>query len=197
MIEQREPADSEALAQFLAFAPEPGTAESEERFLLSDWNGWHLLADYGSFGALREIYTHYPVPIIQFTVPSGSDLTHLADVPDFRLDLMVGQHFYFVFVRNGTIWRDEMHDGPSGKAGRHLVLQGEEAVRVDYPLNLNEFPGYGSESHVTFTSHLGQCLQSLGLPIQHWQNQSEDIVNEVLKIVDNTNPQSLPPSRRV
>ena len=156
--------------------------------MLSRRGDWNLLALYWSFGSLREIYGDYPVPIIELTVPAGSDLAQLADAPDFRLDFMVRHQFYFVFVRNGTIWRDEkMHDrGPSdSKTGRHLVLQGEEAVRVDYPLNLNEFPGYGYESCLTFTSHLGQCLQSLGLPIQHWQNRSEGIVNEVLRIVNN------------
>lgn len=183
MIEQRELGGSDALAQFLADTPEPGNDQELEQAALSRWGDWNLLALYFSHGSLREIYGDYPAPIVELTVPAGSDLAQMADAPDFRLDLMLDQqHFYFVFVRNGTIWRDEMHDELNGKTGRHLVMQGEEAVRVEYPLNLTESPGYGSESHLTFTSHLGQCLQTLGLPLNQWQNQNPDIVNETLKI---------------
>jgi hypothetical protein len=68
----------------------------------------------------------------------------------------------------------------------YLVLQGDEAVRIEYPLNLNEFPGYGSESCLTFTSHLGQCLQTLGLPIRQWLDRAPDIVNEAVEIAHET-----------
>ncbi len=179
VIDRREPADGEALARFLAYAPEPGNDQEMEHVMLSRWHGWCVLVFYWSFGSLSEAYQDYPVPIIEWTVPAG--LVQLLDAPDFRLDLMLDQqHFCFVFVRNGTIWRDEkMHP----EIEKHLVLQGEEAVRVEYPLNLNEFPGYGPESHLTFTTHLGQCLQVLGLPIQRWQNRDPDIVNEAMEIV--------------
>ena len=183
-ITQREPVGADALAQFFAYTPEPGNDQEMEHALLSRWRDWNLLALYWSFGSLGEAYGDYPVPIIELTVPAGPNLAQLTDAPDFRLDFMVGHQFYFAFVRNGAIWRDEkMHDGPGAKTGRHLVLQGDEAVRIEYALNLSELPGYGSESRLTFTSHLGQCLQVLGLPIQQWQNQNPDVVNETLDIL--------------
>ncbi len=89
VINRRETADSEALARFLAFAPEPGDDQYLEQGLLSHWDDWHLLVLYHSFGGLREIYGDYFVPIIEWTVPAGCDLTRLADAPDFRLDFIL------------------------------------------------------------------------------------------------------------
>jgi hypothetical protein len=64
-ITQREPADSKALARFLAYTPEPGNDQDREPGLFSHWHGWHILVLYHSFGGLREIYGDYSVPIIE------------------------------------------------------------------------------------------------------------------------------------
>lgn len=182
MVEWRGPANSEALAQFLTSAPEPGTTEDREQALLSHWHGWHLLATYFSFGALREIYSNYPVPIIELTLPAGSDLNQLGDVPDFYLDLMINQCYYFAFVRDGALWREQMQEESSGKSNGHLVLRGDVEESVEWRLEVSEFPGYGFQNSVVFSSNLGLNLQGLGLPLQHWQNRDQDIVNEVLDI---------------
>lgn len=182
IIERREPANSEALAQFLTSAPEPGTTEDREQALLSRWHGWHVLVTYFSFGALREIYSNYPIPIIEFTLPAGSDLNQLGDAPDFYLDLMIDQCFYFAYVRNGVLWRDQMQDELNGDNKGHFVLRGNEGMSVEWLLDVTKFPGYGFQNSVVFSSSLGLNLRGLGLPLQHWQNRDQDIVNEVLDI---------------
>lgn len=156
--------------------------EDREQALLSHWHGWHVLVTYFSFGALREIYSNYPVPIIEFTVPAGSELNQLGNAPEFYLDLMVDQRFYFAYVRDGVLWRDQMQDELSGGSEGHLVLVGDVVESVEWLLGVSKFPGYGFEDSVVFSSDLGLNLRRLGLPIQHWQNRDRDIVNEVLEI---------------
>lgn len=197
-IEQREPEDSEALTRFLAFAPEPGNDQDQEPALLSHWHDWHLLILYHRFGGLREVYRDYPVPIIEFTVPAGCHLAQLGDAPNFRLDLMLDQqHFYFSYVHDGAIWRDEMQAELNEKNDGQLILLGDEEWAVEWQLGECNYPGYGFQNYILLSSNLGQNLEQLGLPIQQWHNRSGDIVNEMLEIVYRTHFQSLSPWRRV
>lgn len=184
VIDRREPVGSEALAQFLAFAPEPGNDQEMEHALLSRWRDWNLLALYWSFGSLREAYGDYPVPLIELTVPAGSGLIQLSDAPDFRLDLMVDQkHYYFAYARDGAIWLDEMQGELSEKTNGRLILQGGDWA-VEWQLGEGNYPGYGFQDRILFSSNLGHNLEQLGLPIQQWQARNPDIFYETLELCD-------------
>lgn len=181
-IYRRGPANAEALAQFVAFVPEPGLDEEVENAVLSRWRGWNILVLYFSFGSLREIYINFPVPIIEFTVPAGTKLAQLGDVPDFRLDLMVGQRFYYVFVRDGVLWRDELEPELSEKQDGRLILQNNGKWAVEWSLNADNHSGHTSQDRILFSSNLGQNLEQLGLPLKQWQNQDLGIVSEALRL---------------
>lgn len=181
-VKEHKPANSEAIANFIAFAPEPGTTEEQEQAIVSHWNGWHILMTYFSFGSFREIYSDYPVPMVELTVPSGFEFVELGTRPDFYLDLMIDQHFYFAYVRDGILWREQMEVVPIEKNNGHFVLTGDTVSGVEWVLNTGQFFGYGFKDRIVFSADLASNLRTLGLPIQHWQKQSQDIVNEALTI---------------
>lgn len=144
---------------------------------LGSWktNGWQLiLSAHDRFGGLREVYTDFGFPVLEWTL-RGSDDT-------FDLDIMIPPNsFFFGHVTGGKL--NESFERLTGQIPKlSLARKSEEALlSMNVPTSL-EPSLHGLPAQIIVYSSLSTTLAGLGVPSTLWPSPPDAVIPTFLEL---------------